>query len=160
MCNLCQSVHGWAYRRSFLLRRKSFLVCAISASLGRGGKTCWETNHGVRDSCCQDQQYGSLSGKLEPNSSPLSRHRGCFSNTNRQILALFFGKWFCCVFEAFFIQTLLARVRSIRQAPYVRFVCLFTAERLSVLHVDTSSFQINAKRQTQPFVLLLIGWQV
>lgn len=29
------------YRRSVLLRRKSFLVCAISASLGRGGKTCW-----------------------------------------------------------------------------------------------------------------------
>lgn len=28
------------YRRSFLLRRKSFLVCAISASLGRGEKTC------------------------------------------------------------------------------------------------------------------------
>lgn len=71
VCNLCQSVHGCAYRRSFLLRRKSFLVCAISASLGRGGKTCWETNHGVRDSCCQDQQYGSLSGKLQQNSSLL-----------------------------------------------------------------------------------------
>lgn len=28
------------YRRSFLLRRKSFFVWAISASFGRGGKTC------------------------------------------------------------------------------------------------------------------------
>ncbi len=28
------------HRRSFLRRRNSFFVCAISASLGRGGKTC------------------------------------------------------------------------------------------------------------------------
>lgn len=69
MCAMCASVR--AYRRSFLLRRKSFLVCAISASLGRGGKTCRETNHGVRDSCCQERRYRWLCGKMQSSSSLL-----------------------------------------------------------------------------------------
>lgn len=67
----CVCVWGRAYRRSFLLRRKSFLVCAISASLGRGGKTCRETNHGVRDSGCQEWRCGWkwMEGKTQQSSS-------------------------------------------------------------------------------------------
>lgn len=55
--DVCQEEeqHVWAYRRSFRLRRKSFLVCAISASLGRGGKTWKKHIQRVRDAAGRDK---------------------------------------------------------------------------------------------------------
>lgn len=77
---LCERVCVRAYRRSFLLRRKSFLVCAISASLGRGGKTCRETNHGVRDSSCQERRCGWkwMEGKTQQSSCAQLKRKKVF----------------------------------------------------------------------------------